>query len=648
MTSCSLETTTSITDTIQSWYQEEKYEQIISTYWTLYKKETLPLQNEMFFCAVASSFFKKNQTMEATIILKRFLRDNPCSKTACLTLSSIFRKEKNWSGMVLCLGEYILAFQGPIDPKFLLSYLDVFQHIEKEEQRRLSSKIYPVVLKVFEQDNVPHSIYTHVLLSTLIHLDHPLTQTLCNISQSSGQVQVRLSLQDFEGIPKLLYLGMKKTFMNYVSFERLFTLIRYHVLKFHDQINYTLSIVRFLCHLAILCFHNGFLYTVTNEEKTWVEQLGKCLDQHKYLSPGKVALYACYEPLLGTTFQSLVQDYAIENKDVSLWFYDMYNVHIEEPLQELEFRGTIQSFLENDNDTTVYYETHPVRSRYEQNPYPIWFTCFADPTLRLSTFLSSRTVQLPRQSFENSKMLVAGCGTGSSPLPFILSPDIRHLWAVDFSLTSLAYAKRKFHEYGIPEDKYTFLHEDIMRLEDRFEPESFDIIHSYGVLHHLDDMEGGLRVLVRLLKPDGYLKIGLYSKRARAYLDRIRKDFNVRKDKDDRETIRQVRQRIIEESNRHPDARYILSIRDFFDLYQIRDLLFHPQERDVTLPELKELFVRFKLKVIGVDQVSERVKQEFIDKYGVEKLNCLDTWELFEREVPTWCGNCYCFILAKM
>ena len=43
----------------------------------------------------------------------------------------------------------------------------------------------------------------------------------------------------------------------------------------------------------------------------------------------------------------------------------------------------------------------------------------------------------------------------------------------------------------------------------------FDIIESAGVLHHMADPVAGWRTLTNCLKPNGLMKIGLYSNLAR-------------------------------------------------------------------------------------------------------------------------------------
>ena len=50
------------------------------------------------------------------------------------------------------------------------------------------------------------------------------------------------------------------------------------------------------------------------------------------------------------------------------------------------------------------------------------------------------------------------------------------------------------------------------------EPRRFDLIEAVGVLHHLADPYAGWRVLLSLLRPGGFMLLGLYSAPARRNL----------------------------------------------------------------------------------------------------------------------------------
>jgi 2-polyprenyl-3-methyl-5-hydroxy-6-metoxy-1,4-benzoquinol methylase len=74
---------------------------------------------------------------------------------------------------------------------------------------------------------------------------------------------------------------------------------------------------------------------------------------------------------------------------------------------------------------------------------------------------------------------------------------------------------------------------------------SFDRIESVGVLHHLGDPKAGWRILLSLLKPDGVLRVGLYSTVARRSIVEARAIIAERGYRATPEGIRALRQTII-------------------------------------------------------------------------------------------------------
>ena len=52
--------------------------------------------------------------------------------------------------------------------------------------------------------------------------------------------------------------------------------------------------------------------------------------------------------------------------------------------------------------------------------------------------------------------------------------------------------------------------------------ESFDMIISTGVLHHMEKPIKGLKSLCKVLKPNGFLKLGLYSTIARSSIKELK------------------------------------------------------------------------------------------------------------------------------
>ena len=108
-------------------------------------------------------------------------------------------------------------------------------------------------------------------------------------------------------------------------------------------------------------------------------------------------------------------------------------------------------------------------------------------------------------------VLIAGCGTGKHAIESAMRYVDCRMLAVDLSRRSLAYGKRKAAEFDM--DNIEFLQADILDLPklDR----QFDVIESVGVLHHMADPMAGLAALMRVLRPGGFLKLGLYSELGR-------------------------------------------------------------------------------------------------------------------------------------
>src|SRR5262249_44471389 len=153
--------------------------------------------------------------------------------------------------------------------------------------------------------------------------------------------------------------------------------------------------------------------------------------------------------------------------------------------------------------------------QYEENPYPRWLK--AEPVgqaLLLDQYLRRR---FPAVAFESLgkrpiEILVAGCGTGQHAIETAQRFEGAEVLAIDLSLGSLGYAKRKTRE--LQRSNIDYAQADILQLAAL--GRSFHLIEVSGVLHHLADPLAGWRVLLTLLRPGGFMAVGLYSEIARA------------------------------------------------------------------------------------------------------------------------------------
>jgi SAM-dependent methyltransferase len=106
-------------------------------------------------------------------------------------------------------------------------------------------------------------------------------------------------------------------------------------------------------------------------------------------------------------------------------------------------------------------------------------------------------------SFRGKRVLDAGCGSGRHT--YYAAQNNAEVWAIDIcSAVEIAKYNTRLH------NNVFVAQADIHHLP--FAPESFDLIYSIGVLHHLPDPERAFRNLLRYLKPGGWIHIYLYWK----------------------------------------------------------------------------------------------------------------------------------------
>jgi ubiquinone/menaquinone biosynthesis C-methylase UbiE len=273
-----------------------------------------------------------------------------------------------------------------------------------------------------------------------------------------------------------------------------------------------------------------------------------------------------------------------------------------------------------------------VRGMYEEHPYPRWFFLDRLPPLALVDWLS-RQVPIEHAPIEvpaAPRILVAGCGTGMEAI--WLATDIAgaQVLGVDLSLSSLAYARRKAGELNVT--NIEFRHGNILELG--VMSERFDMIYCSGVLHHLLDPEAGLRVLLQLLQPGGLLKIGLYSARARASVNAARDMIRAQQLPATETSIRAFRQQIFGSAQDSP-ARPLLKFRDFYAMSTCRDLLFHVQEHQFSLPQVAAMLHDHGLVVLGLSDILPHAVNAYRQMFpGDDGMKNLANWDAFEALHP--------------
>jgi len=235
-------------------------------------------------------------------------------------------------------------------------------------------------------------------------------------------------------------------------------------------------------------------------------------------------------------------------------------------------------------------------------------------------------------------MLIAGCGTGRQSIETVCLFGNVQVLAVDLSLASLAYAKRKTREVGVGNIEYA--QADILNLG--MLGRTFDVISCGGVLHHMADPMQGWRVLLSLLRPGGLMQIALYSEIGRRDVVAARAIIAERGFQPTPEGIRSCRRELT-----LSPARRITNIYDFFSTSECRDLVFHVQEHRLGIPDLKSFLVANGLSFIGF-RIADAVRQAYAARFPNDRaMTNLDHWHEFETAHPETFTGMYQFWVQK-
>ncbi|UCG46191.1 MAG: methyltransferase domain-containing protein [Phycisphaerales bacterium] len=109
------------------------------------------------------------------------------------------------------------------------------------------------------------------------------------------------------------------------------------------------------------------------------------------------------------------------------------------------------------------------------------------------------------EKWRDKKVLEVGCGIGTDTVNFARAGA--KVTAVDFSPKSLDIAKRRAEVYGLEIDFYEASAE---KLSDIVPVEEYDLIYSFGVLHHTPRPARAISEMRKYMGPDSLLKIMVY------------------------------------------------------------------------------------------------------------------------------------------
>ena len=151
-------------------------------------------------------------------------------------------------------------------------------------------------------------------------------------------------------------------------------------------------------------------------------------------------------------------------------------------------------------------------------------------------------------------------------------------------------------------------------------------------------------VLAKLVKPGGFMRIGLYSERGRRAIVHAREFIARHGFEPTPSGIRRCRAAMLAATGDELLAA-VMRNEDFYSLSGCRDLLFHVQEHRFRLPQIAAMIERLGLRFLGFEFpdsgiTAARYRARFPGDPGLADLR---NWDRYEEENPGAFARMYQF-----
>lgn len=161
-------------------------------------------------------------------------------------------------------------------------------------------------------------------------------------------------------------------------------------------------------------------------------------------------------------------------------------------------------------DVQRYWDTRPCNIRH--SPKPVGSKEYFDEVEARKYLVEPHIPAFADFDRWNSKrVLEVGCGIGTDSINFARAGA--HLTAVELSGESLRIAAQRADVMGVA-DRIQFVQANAEELTSVLDDEPYDLVYSFGVIHHTLHPERALAEMRGLVAPGGTLKLMIYHRRS--------------------------------------------------------------------------------------------------------------------------------------
>jgi ubiquinone/menaquinone biosynthesis C-methylase UbiE len=161
-------------------------------------------------------------------------------------------------------------------------------------------------------------------------------------------------------------------------------------------------------------------------------------------------------------------------------------------------------------DVRRYWDARPCNIRH--SPKPVGSKEYFDEVESRKYFVEPHIpVFAEFERWRGKRVLEVGCGIGTDSINFARAGA--ELTAVDLSRESLKIAEERAVVMGVA-DRIRFVEANAEELATALDGEQFDLVYSFGVIHHTPHPDRAIAQMRRLAAPGATLKLMVYHRRS--------------------------------------------------------------------------------------------------------------------------------------
>ena len=608
-------------------YELKEYEKAINNFESIIKIDS---HFSDAYYNLGIIFKNINQIDKSIDNFEKCIKINPKKFEAYNNLGNIYRDRQQ---IETAINLYIESLE--INPNYLIALQNLGVCLQDFEFTKYSIIAEKHIINLLKKNKILRPVDIVNNLIKFIYLNKEYELIISDTIKIKNGFSLDKLIDEFLKIKILMQL-IEITPITDLKIEEKIKDLRSKVLLKISSINNLKNAFKLMKLIASQCYINEYIYQIKAEEKLVLIELEKGLknkfeinDVNKTIL--KVALLASYKPLVEFDLPAEILNIP-EIKDL-----------VDQQINNSQIEINIQKNIKSKEIKNLV--SQKVKIQYEKNPYPRWekIALKTTPEIPVKHFnnLNLNFSGELINDWDNINVLVAGCGTGQHAIATASKYKKSFITAIDLSINSLSYAKRKADELEIK--NIEFVQMDILNLKSI--NKKFNIIESIGVLHHMDNPFEGWKILNDNLENGGMMMIGLYSNIAREHIVKIRNDIKSKSFNFDKKNIIKFREKIISSNNL--DYKLIKHSPDFYSFSNLIDLLFHVQESRFTIPEINKYINKLNLKFCGFEN------RELINLFSKTHRNHkdlynLDLWNKFELDNPRIFAGMYQFWCQKI